>query len=191
MSSCYFLLHTPAVNHYYTAQVLQEIMILYKLFNALLLLLAFCSPSTSFSAPISLTHRSVKATTYHVQNQEKHLNRDLSRKSSPNNDYQGYNDDAFGLIFLSGGILAKDADFSGTFLVLSALAATFTTAGKIKFDERIPAVVAFATLLIAPFESSLRLSGSLLTVTPPSLVEIGLCTVSALWAYLKWLRTTQ
>lgn len=126
---------------------------------------------------------------HHFQKQYTHLKSDFSLQSSPRNGSdQGYNDDAFGLIFLSGGILAKDVDFSGTFLVLSALAATCTTVGTIKVDERIPAAVAFMTLLIAPIEASLRLSGSLGSVAPPSLVEVGLCTVSTSWAFVKWSR---
>lgn len=147
----------------------------------LLLLVALFSSVTSFSSTFSPSHRGVAPQQFNL------IRSDFSLQNSPSNDGdQGYNDDAFGLIFLSGGILAKDVDFSGTFLALSAIAATCTTVGTIKFDERIPAAVALMTLLISPFESSLRLFGSLGSIAPPSLVELALCTVSATWAFVKW-----
>ncbi|KAL7492317.1 hypothetical protein ACHAWT_001500 [Skeletonema menzelii] len=152
----------------------------------LFLLVLFFSTANSFS-PFSPSSRREAVLHLH-QKQLKRIKSVSSLNNSPSNSDQGYNDDAFGLIFLSGGILAKDVDFSGTFLVLSAVAATCTTTGTIKFDERIPAAVAFMTLLISPIESSLRLSGSLGSVSPPSLVELGLCMVSASWAFVKWSR---
>ncbi|KAL7449522.1 hypothetical protein ACHAWC_001577 [Mediolabrus comicus] len=150
------------------------------------LLLASFSAVTSFS---SFSHHRTWTTYQEVL----HNKSAVALQMSPKNDDQSYNDDAFGLIFLSGGLLAKNADFSGTFLALSAVAATCTTVGVIKADERIPAAVAIMTLFISPIESSLRLTGSLESVSPPSLVEIGLCSVSAAWAFLKWSRqeTTQ
>ena len=159
-----------------------------SIFHLLLLILSFSSV-TSFS---SFSHHRTWTTTYHGVGVT-HNKSAVTLQMSPMNDDQSYNDDAFGLIFLSGGILAKNADFSGTFLALSAVAATCTTVGVIKADERIPAAVAIMTLFISPIESSLRLTGSLESVSPPSLVEIGLCSVSAAWAFLKWSRqeTTQ
>lgn len=153
--------------------------------SVLLLLLSLFSAVASFSS--YYPHR--RAAIPHQFQKRFYIKSDFSlQSSSPSNDDQGYNDDAFGLIFLTGGILAKDVDFSGTFLVLSALAATCTAVGTIKFDERIPAAVAFMTLLITPIETSLRLSGSFGIMSPPSLVEIGLCTVSAAWAFVRWSR---
>lgn len=160
-----------------------------KLSVVLLLLVALLFPAVASFSPTSHSHRRA-AMPHLVKKQFSHnIESYFPLQSSPRDIAdKGYNDDAFGLIFLSGGILAKDLDFSGTFLVLSALAATGTTLGTIKFDERIPAAVAFMTLLIAPIESSLRLSGSLGSTTPPSIVEVGLCTVSAAWAFVKWSR---
>ena len=149
----------------------------------LFLLVALFSTANSFSP----SHQR-EVMPHKFQKQYKRNKSVSPLQSFPSNGDQGYNDDAFGLIFLSGGILARDVDFSGTFLVLSAVAATCITIGTIKFDERIPAAVAFMTLLISPIESSLRLSGSMGSISPPSLVEIGLCTVSAIWAFAKWSR---
>ena len=110
----------------------------------------------------------------------------LSYKSP--DEENSYNDDAFGLIFLTGGILSQDVDFIATFASLSAIAAVGTKLGFIQKDERAPAAVAMLTLLILPVVSSLRQTSSLDDLTPPMPVEIGLCTISALWAFVNWSR---
>ena len=99
-----------------------------------------------------------------------------------------YNDDAFGFVFLTGGILTQDVDFVGTFAALSAIAAVGTGAGFVKKDERAPAVVATTTLLVAPVAASLRQSGSLGHLSAPMPAEFGLCLVSAAWAFFNWSR---
>jgi hypothetical protein len=103
----------------------------------------------------------------------------------------GYNDDAFGLVFLSGGLLTKDADFEGTFLILSAIAAASTSAGIVKTDTRLPGAVAVLTILISPIVASLRATGSLESLALPDPIEIGLCTVSFIWAFVIWSREKQ
>lgn len=97
-----------------------------------------------------------------------------------------YNDDAFGLIFLIGGILSQDVDFVVTFAALSTIAALSTNLGLVTKDERAPAVVATLTLLISPVISSLRQSGSLDQLAPPMPVEIGLCLISIIWAFVNY-----
>lgn len=99
-----------------------------------------------------------------------------------------YNDDAFGLVFLTGGVLSQDVDFVATFASLSAIAAVGTSAGIIEKDERAPAAVALITILVSPVVSSLRQTGSLENIAPPMIVEIGLCIVSAIWAFVNWSR---
>ena len=99
-----------------------------------------------------------------------------------------YNDDAFGFIFITGGVLSKDLDFCGTFLVLSALAAIGTSVGVLKADERIPGIVAFATLLVSPFVISLR-SGN--GISPPIPIEILLCLISFIWSLIKFKQQQQ
>lgn len=97
-----------------------------------------------------------------------------------------YNDDAFGLVFLTGGVISQDVEFVATFASLSAIAAISTSAGLLKKDERVPAAVALLTLLVSPFVSSLVQSGSLENIAAPMPVEIGLCTISAIWAFVNW-----
>eukprot|EP00980_Cylindrotheca_fusiformis_P019699 scaffold6877_cov56-Cylindrotheca_fusiformis.AAC.3 len=106
----------------------------------------------------------------------------------------GYNDDAFGLVFLSGGILTQSVDFSGTFLVLSAIAAITTSIGIVPQDDaRVPGVVAMITLLVYPIVAHLRMSSSssttesLMMIAPtPDPVAFGLCTISLLWSLFTW-----
>jgi hypothetical protein len=99
-----------------------------------------------------------------------------------------YNDDAFGLVFLIGGLLSQDVDFVATFASLSAIAAIGTNARLVDKDERAPAVVAILTLLITPVTSSLRQYGSVEQIATPLPVEIGLCSISAMWAFVNWSR---
>ena len=98
-----------------------------------------------------------------------------------------YNDDAFGLLFVVGGY--NDVDFGATFLVVSAIAAIGTNTKYLQKDERLPAGVAMLTLLASPIVSSLRETGSLDSIVPPSSLELGLCVVSSLWALISWALT--
>ena len=100
-----------------------------------------------------------------------------------------YNDDAFGLVFLIGAVLSQDIDFVATFASLSAIAAISTNSGLVGKDERAPAAVAILTLLISPVTSSFRRYGSLEQLASPVPVEIGLCLISTIWAFVNWSRT--
>jgi hypothetical protein len=106
-----------------------------------------------------------------------------SRRSS--DDASSYNDDAFGLVFLIGGILSQDADFVATFALLSASAAACTRTGLATKDERAPAAVAIATLLLSPIVASVRRYGSLEYISAPIPVECGLCLMSVIWAFVN------
>ncbi|KAL7536107.1 hypothetical protein ACHAXR_010182 [Thalassiosira sp. AJA248-18] len=96
-----------------------------------------------------------------------------------------YNDDAFGFVFLIGGVLSQDVDFAATFAFLSAIAAVGTKVGFINKDEKAPAAVAALTLLMSPLVSSLRQTGSLESIAARMPVEIGICTISAVWAFVN------
>ena len=111
----------------------------------------------------------------------------MMSRGSPD-DANSYNDDAFGLIFLTGGILSQDADFVGTFALLSASAAACTRIGLVARDARAPAAVAISTLLLSPMVASIRRYGSFEYVTSPLPVEIGLCLISIVWAFVNKLR---
>ena len=102
-----------------------------------------------------------------------------------------YNDDAFGLVFLAGGFMSNDIDFAGTFLSVSAIAATSTYGGILSADARMPGVVALSTLLISPIIASLRSSGGLDNMHTPVPIEIALCTVSFLVSIFNWRRQTK
>lgn len=112
------------------------------------------------------------------------------KKSAKKPGMAGYNDDAFGLIFLTGGVLSQDADFVVTFVALSAIAA-IASSSFVEFDERLPGLVAMATLLVTPIVAFLHATivdggggGGIWAAPQP--VEIGLCLVSLAWAFAKW-----
>lgn len=77
-----------------------------------------------------------------------------------------YNDDAFGLIFLSGLLIDEDYNFCAIFAGLSAVAATVATKQK-SSEPMVPGIVALAAL------------GTTEILHPPvSLLEIGVCLAS-------------
>jgi hypothetical protein len=106
-------------------------------------------------------------------------------------NFQRYNDDAFGLIFLIGGAASQDVDFAFTFLLLSAVAALGTSRGVVTNDPRVPGLVAISTLLVSPVVSSLRLTGSFDSISAPVPVEIGLCCVSMVVGLYNWKKEQQ
>jgi hypothetical protein len=124
-------------------------------------------------------------------------NKPLSNNNNNNNKKQmvGYNDDAFGLIFLTGGILSQDADFVVTFVALSAIAAFASNSLKI-IDTRLPGLVAMVTLVSTPIVTYLHATiimmmndgpqGGSIGWAAPQPIEIGLCLVSLAWSFAKW-----
>lgn len=99
-----------------------------------------------------------------------------------------YNDDAFGLVFLTGGVILRDIDFAGTFLAISAIVAASTYAFR-RNDARLPGVVALSTLTLSPLVSSLRSTGNLDHISSPNAIEISLCLFSLSIALLNWKRS--
>lgn len=79
-----------------------------------------------------------------------------------------YNDDAFGLVFLSGSFVARDVIFSAIFVVFSALATIAVRRKLIVGSNRIPALVAGASLGLATL-----LSMVLSSTSPESLASSG------------------
>ncbi|EJK62436.1 hypothetical protein THAOC_16955 [Thalassiosira oceanica] len=102
-----------------------------------------------------------------------------------------YNDDGFGLVFLGVAAFEKDVEFCATFGILSAIAAAGTNTRNFEKDERAPAAVALATLVLTPFVSAVTRGTGLgaINIVPPAPTEIGLCAVSAAWAFVNWSRT--
>lgn len=101
-------------------------------------------------------------------------------------EFQRYNDDAFGLVFLIGGFASEDIEFSVTFLILSAAAATATSASLLKVDSRIPGLVAITSLLSAPLIASLRSTGSIDNIQAPMPLETVVCCISLIWGLYNW-----
>jgi hypothetical protein len=104
-----------------------------------------------------------------------------------------YNDDCFGLIFLSGLILTEDPIFTGTFLALSSSAAITTSMGKLPGSSRkVPAAVGGFTLLATPVLTTLLPGISQISIgsvgdsfsVDPSLVEVAVCGFSLLYGFV-------
>jgi hypothetical protein len=112
---------------------------------------------------------------------------DDDKKKQPRGSY---NDDCFGLIFLSGLAVTNDPIFAGTFLTLSSLAALATSLGKLPASSRkIPAAVAGFTLLATPVMKTVlpriisisvddSLSGN------RSWIEIAVCFLSLFYGFI-------
>jgi len=66
-----------------------------------------------------------------------------------------YNDDAFGLIFLSSSLVLHDYLFATIFVLVSATIATSVNNGKIKFQPIIPGIVAMTSVLISVIAPSI------------------------------------
>ena len=67
-----------------------------------------------------------------------------------------YNDDAFGFVFLTGGVLSQDVDFVISFGSLSAIAAICTYFGVITKDTRASALVAILTVIVSPIVTAVH-----------------------------------
>jgi hypothetical protein len=103
---------------------------------------------------------------------------------------EGYNDDAFGLVFLCGAFAAQDVVFSTVYLTLSALAALATQQDKLPANTQVPAAVAGVTLLLTPTLTTLLvvLGGGLHLPEAgnpsASALEVGLCVASMAYGFV-------
>ena len=112
-----------------------------------------------------------------------------SQKTKSNNDY---NDDAFGFVFLVGYIATRDIIFTGTFLLLSSLAAIATRIGKLPATKAVPAAVAGFTLianLLIPKEKIYEILPFIQGTEPAlpyasSWLEMGFCAISMLYGFI-------
>lgn len=77
---------------------------------------------------------------------------DTSNANSGEEDTIFYNDDAFGLIFLSASLVLRDFPFAAAFLLLSGATSAAISAKAFKFQPVLPGVVAFAALTLGKFE---------------------------------------
>ena len=91
-----------------------------------------------------------------------------------------YNDDAFGLVFLSSFVVEHDNAFAGTFGVLSAISAVMVRNKLIEYRPMIPGIVALFTVLV------------LTAMTPTSfhpnnvtLLQLCVCAVSLTWSIIQ------
>ena len=107
-----------------------------------------------------------------------------------------YNDDAFGLVFLTASLVVRDFSFAAAFLLLSAIAATLSNANvaDIKSTPILPGIIAFAALAaskIEPFASTARSLGGDFAVPldeQGSQIELIVCSISLVWCIIQQVR---
>ena len=107
-----------------------------------------------------------------------------------------YNDDAFGLVFLTASLVVRDFSFAAAFLLLSAIAATLSNANvaDIKSTPILPGIIAFAALAaskIEPFAFAAQSLGGDFVVPldeQGSQIELIVCSISLVWCIIQQLR---
>jgi len=140
-----------------------------------------CSARSSLEISIYTSNQHLSTIKAPLQTQSSRLQ---SKKSEDTVAFRSYNDDAFGLVFISS-VVQQDFTFSGSFLLLSALAAAYTN--TVGWSERrlvllLPTAVVSSTWILNVLVSSLVP----VDVPPPSpmalvsnvivtLVSIGWC----------------
>lgn len=127
----------------------------------ILFLLSLLGASQSFTFPTS-SHGVVSSSSLHSV---------PDKKTSEEN----YNDDAFGLIFLSALIAENDYPFATAFGLLSGASAILTKQGLVPYRPLLPGVVAVVAYAIATV-----IDGHLL---PP--LEGAVCAVSVIWSLVQ------
>jgi len=108
-----------------------------------------------------------------------------------------YNDDAFGLVFLTASLVVRDFSFAAAFLLLSAIAATLSNANvaDIKSTPILPGVIAFAALAaskIEPFAFAAQSLGGDFVVPldeQGSQIELIVCSISLVWCIIQQVRS--
>lgn len=172
-----------------------------RIFCALAFLLLSASSFQSryyVSSPSIATRcRAVKQATFldfdHSYAKRRNVATFLSNDNNSQTNNKDYDDIAFGFIFLGGYITTQDIFFTGTFLLLSAVAAIATRNGKLPAKTTVPAAVAGLTLLVSqllPKEQLYEVLPYIPKAEPSlpidtSLVQAGLCTVSMFYGFLS------
>ena len=118
----------------------------------------------------------------HLQNEDKN-------DSSSSTPAVLYNDDAFGLVFLSSLFVAKDYTFAAIFASLSFLAVIMIQFAGVKFTPLAPGFVAAVSLVIT------TIVGNVVTdVMPEDIavpVEVAASAVSLVWGFIQTTRDNQ
>lgn len=110
-----------------------------------------------------------------------------------------YNDDAFGLVFLTASLVVRDFSFAAAFLLLSAIAATLSNANvaDIKSTPILPGIIAFAALAaskIEPFAFAAQSLGGDFVVPldeQGSQIELIVCSISLVWCIIQQVRNAE
>jgi len=94
-----------------------------------------------------------------------------------------YNDDAFGLVFLSSIFIAKDYTFAACFAAVSFVAVILVQFGGVKFNPLFPGLVAVVSFIVS------SIAGNVVAAVVPEEVaipvELGACAVSLVWGLIQ------
>ena len=193
---------------------IQTTMIVASSLQKLLLILAFLDCATGFSLEPRSWLQSIHQPPQAVQNsplstvqagfscsRTRTNNAGLNSVSKRNKDASSdkdtalyYNDDCFGLIFLSTGLVAHDAVFAACFALVSGLAATYYNKNNTDLDAKLqtqfPAAVAGLTLLFVAPVTRVVLQPQEWDFLPARVdfaapLEIGVCAFSVLYALYR------
>jgi hypothetical protein len=95
------------------------------------------------------------------------------------NDNSNYNDDAFGLIFLTTLFAEQDVTFAGTFGVLSGVTALLVKTNVLEFRPLIPGLVAVGSLL------GMAATTPALHPNDVSQQQVIVCAISMIWSVVQ------
>jgi hypothetical protein len=106
---------------------------------------------------------------------------------------KGYNDDAFGLVFLGSLFGGQDFVFASTFVGVSAIAATATNMGYIPSQEaRVPGAVAVVNLALSTLLKLTVFKDAATDILPSAMfIDVGVSTASVAWSFTKWKMSQQ
>lgn len=136
----------------------------------LLLLLWVACAHIGLTIAFTSTPRSTRRERYPV----------LSERANEDRDLVDYNDDAFGLVFLSSFVVEHDNVFAGTFGVLSAVAAILVRSKVLEYRPLMPGIVALGTVLTL---TALRPTS--LHPDNVTLLQLGVCSASLAWSIIQ------
>ena len=160
-----------------------------------------CTVADAFVWQPKLTHLHVKSTCNAGDRQQQSSTFRIALSSEKPNigrstkdieeDNVFYNDDAFGLIFLSASLATRDFGFAAAFLLLSAAAAAAVSVNAFTFHPVVPGVVAFAALALSKLEivssAAQTFGGDFVMPLDENgrNVELGVCSISLIWGILQ------
>jgi hypothetical protein len=166
--------------------------------------------TTVFKAPVGSLERMQRLRLHPLQmkpsGKQTTGNKPIERRLNKDTLGDFYNDDAFGLIFLTSSLVIHDFFFCATFLSVTGVTATLVNAGKIKFSPLLPGFVGVGALVLRIIIPLLSSKGMIVDVevlisslvnslgvieyenynpTTALIADTSLSSISLVWAFLS------